>query len=297
MSGFRPEGGHDGGDEGDEEGGFEDWGGDDGRVGDGDGDGGDGGDNPGDYHYRYSQDDDDLEGGSIGTDGTGTGTGTGTPTRNGSRSSGSVDSRDADGLTPKEWLENFCGTNIRDASLSPWEKVWVAVARVDSGTGQLLGQALGKGLDSIRTWLVSLVLYGPRAPVDHKMPRGSGNVFRAAAELAELCEVLHPRELGKDPVVAYVRSALEALKVRVRASAAGNRAGFYVERLPPAGASVGTCAGAEGEESGALQPLCGADIGVGRVIALHHGHNGWPAPSELSAFKTMLEEAGFVLDR
>ena len=289
------------GEEGDEDdeaggGGFEDWGGnEDGRVGDG------GDDTGGDYHYRYSQDDnEDIEGGTDGSDGSGS------PPR---RGSGSVDSRDADGLTPKEWLENFCGTNLRECALSPWEKVWVAVARVDSGTGQLLGQALGKGLDSIRTWLVSLVLYGPRAPTDRKMPRGSGDVFRAAAELAELCEGLHPRELGKDPVVAYVRGALDALAARVRASAAGDRTGFHADRLPSpaaaaaAAARVGMGMGGGGgggggvEEGGALTPLCGADIGVGRVIALHHGHNGWPAPSELAALRTMLEEAGFAVDR
>ena len=109
-------------------------------------------------------------------------------------------------------MENFCGRNLRDETISsPWEKVWIAVGRIDSGCGQLLGQALGKGLDSMRTWMAALVIYSPRTAVDRKMPKGSGSIFRALLDLSLLMDELHPRELARDPCVVFLKQALTAL--------------------------------------------------------------------------------------
>ena len=34
--------------------------------------------------------------------------------------------------------------------------------------------------------------------------------------------------------------------------------------------------------------------GVGHVIALHNGHNGWPSESELSSLTELIVSAGFI---
>ena len=39
--------------------------------------------------------------------------------------------------------------------------------------------------------------------------------------------------------------------------------------------------------------LAGVDIGVGHVISLHNGHNGWPTPREIQSLRQLIEDAGF----
>ena len=36
--------------------------------------------------------------------------------------------------------------------------------------------------------------------------------------------------------------------------------------------------------------------GVGSVVALHNGHNGWPSESELTSLSDVIFSAGFPLD-
>lgn len=56
-------------------------------------------------------------------------------------------------------MDQWCKQSIHDEHLSMDEKLWLAVSRTDGGSGQLLGQAVSKGLDGIRTWICCYVLY------------------------------------------------------------------------------------------------------------------------------------------
>jgi hypothetical protein len=63
---------------------------------------------------------------------------------------------------PIKWLERFCNTDIHNCNLHVSEKVWIVIARCDGGSGQLLGQAVNTGLDGVRAWITTLVLYYSR---------------------------------------------------------------------------------------------------------------------------------------
>ena len=75
------------------------------------------------------------------------------------------------------WLGKFCGQGISTSndSIHPLEKVWIALARTNGSCGQLLGQAVSAKNchDSVRSWLCCLVVWGPIAANDSRMPSRS----------------------------------------------------------------------------------------------------------------------------
>ena len=91
------------------------------------------------------------------------------------------------GIGPVESLESFCSQVISEACITPIEKVWLSIARIDGGSGQLLGQAAAGGLDGLRAWLCSLLVWKSRASLDFALPVGKSDLAKAEQDLSELC--------------------------------------------------------------------------------------------------------------
>jgi hypothetical protein len=114
------------------------------------------------------------------------------------------------------WLADFCGKNIQDArsGLGAVEKVWICAARVDGGSGQLLGQALSGGVDGLRCWVCSHIVWSARASHDTVLPLRRTSIGTAINELGFLMDAGHPTELRNDDAVVFIKAAFEALAKR-----------------------------------------------------------------------------------
>lgn len=124
----------------------------------------------------------------------------------------------------REWLEAFCGLSIYADSSSDTRlccnasmKAWATVARVDGGSGQLLGQALAKGVDSVRCWVSSYIVWKNYSSADQTLPRGATTLPTALKELEELATTLHEAELGNIQSISFLRQAFACIIKRQEA--------------------------------------------------------------------------------
>ncbi len=229
----------------------------------------------------------------------------------------------------REFLDYFCSLRVTDhnlpdphgrsvsVALTPHTKLWVALARIDGGSGQLLGQAARAGYDGFRAWLCSMIVWSAagRATPDSSLPRKRSTLQQAVAELSEILAENESEFLGTKVEVTFVRDALQAVARRTEAPLSSRGSG--------AARRVGHRGGEEEEEVGDLeenaqlngsgrpassvstphsrcceQPVMMASSAhsscshisnsagmtsaspaphVGHVVPLHCGHNGWPS--------------------
>eukprot|EP01034_Spumella_vulgaris_P034452 gene34452-42490_t len=115
----------------------------------------------------------------------------------------------------KEFLEYICSVSVLGevCTLSPFTKLWVVLARIDGGSGQLLGQAVRGGYDGFRAWLCSLLVWGTagRAFPDKSLPTSRTTLQRAVREISLLLEEARNSELRLSVVVVFIRDALQGL--------------------------------------------------------------------------------------
>ena len=149
----------------------------------------------------------------------------------------------------QEWLDWFCQQDVRDqsSSLTSSEKIWIAVARTDNNCGELLGQGLWRGYDGVRNWICCLLTWSWRAAPDMYMPRGCSNIVTTRECLAQLMQ-LYSAEFRDDDIIQFLVEAIQILCEHLDAA---------VSR------SVLACQQREHDP-------------MGRLLAVHCGHNGWP---------------------
>jgi len=137
----------------------------------------------------------------------------------------------------KDWVDAFCSQNIASPSakpfsfsssyssssspssgdvLTPVERAWIALARTNGGSGQLLGQALAGDLDGVRCWLCSVVVWSSRAASDPLMPQGAGraDALKCSEDLRLLTNDLYPDSLGRDDAVLFARDVMALISQR-----------------------------------------------------------------------------------
>jgi hypothetical protein len=120
----------------------------------------------------------------------------------------------------KEFLNYICSVSVTgDSTLTPFTKLWVVLARIDGGSGQLLGQAVRGGYDGFRAWLCSLLVWGTagRAFPDRSLPASKTTLQRAVRELSVLVEESRNSELRLSVVVIFILEALQGLARRLEA--------------------------------------------------------------------------------
>ncbi len=223
----------------------------------------------------------------------------------------------------RQFLDYLCSLNVvsSTSTLTPHTKLWVAVARIDGGSGQLLGQAVRGGYDGFRAWLCSLLVWGAagRAFRDKSLPSGRSSVQAAAREVSVLVDEQCRDELLLSPPAVFIRDALASLAKRVEspvqiqlATAANSTTGggrgalsCGAPTLCSLEANIAPCQAhcehmpctalpTQGRSySHANASECDVDSAEGRhkqrlrsfgqVIPLHCGHNGWLTHDELGA--------------
>jgi hypothetical protein len=158
------------------------------------------------------------------------------------------------------WLEDFCNLSMENVTTDdgssgssnenrtiiphPYVKVWAAIARIDGGTGHLLGHAMRDGLYGIRAWIACYLIWSPpsssssssfysssdnhyinkndiernhhnynntRITHDPLMPSGCTTVAIAIKDLESLGERIHRVELQCDISSLFVKDALKFL--------------------------------------------------------------------------------------
>mmetsp|Transcript_29154 Transcript_29154/g.64737 ORF Transcript_29154/g.64737 Transcript_29154/m.64737 type:complete len:940 (+) Transcript_29154:72-2891(+) len=265
------------------------------------------------------------------------------------------DPADEEGSAPpvsrRQQLETFCDVSLRKDSagmsslgMAPETKAWTAIARINGGSGHMLGQALGGGIEGVRAWICALLVWANNAAVDSAIPRGCTLLPEALKDLDALVE-----QLGEEGgSLTFARDALGSLLKRQQTqhfskpplSARRGAASFQSESegsnniplgrdasdrimatqvrtytgspaLDAVLAKLVQCARswmcsastlplhlcAECRENsayiGTRQSFTGVDAPyVGRVIALHSGHNGWPAEPEIASVLDFFSNSG-----
>eukprot|EP01036_Dinobryon_divergens_P033892 gene33892-43786_t len=94
--------------------------------------------------------------------------------------------------SPIECLETYFQLSIRAPPTSDFsihEKV------LDGGTGQMFGQSLKWGLDGMRSWVASFIVWGSRSVPDSHLPGNRSDIRRSIADLTFLLERCHPQAL------------------------------------------------------------------------------------------------------
>lgn len=124
-----------------------------------------------------------------------------------------------------------------------------------------------------------------------------------------LVDSLHARELAADEAVLFLRAAFDALSKRVAAAAAADASSrqslgsvhgatlstldigasathfmIWLFLMTPFLRVAHVCLTIAGEVEGGA--------GLGRLVPLHTGHNGWPAPSEIESLRLLIAAAG-----
>jgi hypothetical protein len=179
--------------------------------------------------------------------------------------------------------ERIAPKQIYTASLTPLEKVFISLVRVDGGTGQLMGQALdnaaGGGLDELRTWLANLLFWhigGRCATYDTLLPSSRVPLHVALQEIMYLRENFP--ELNSDASVCYVADLLSSMPLPPGED-------YYADSMQVSNSELNRSVGAVGSPS--------PNGPVGMVLPLHCGHNGWPPMSDLSLLVEAIRAAAF----
>eukprot|EP00598_Pedospumella_elongata_P005315 CAMPEP_0184979772 /NCGR_PEP_ID=MMETSP1098-20130426/9913_1 /TAXON_ID=89044 /ORGANISM="Spumella elongata, Strain CCAP 955/1" /LENGTH=960 /DNA_ID=CAMNT_0027503105 /DNA_START=470 /DNA_END=3352 /DNA_ORIENTATION=- len=211
----------------------------------------------------------------------------------------------------KEWLEQFCATPLRDpapgaitsnansgrtgssaSSVSPQLKAWAAVGRINGGSGQLLGQALRGGIESVRAWICALLVWTPQAAADASLPAGCTTISGAIKDLNLLIEELHVQEFQHDRAVLFLRNALLCLDKRLDAQVF-HKPSLQVQQRGAASFHTSSSERVERtDESYGGRYCCGSDA------HMESGHAGSSAPVGFAdaALGTLTTNAGRCLD-
>ena len=186
---------------------------------------------------------------------------------------------DEDGVEmTEEAVANSLGSPISGRG-RPYLRFYMTLARIHGGSGQLLGGALRHGLDGLRCWICSYIIWSSRSRPDVELPSHSLSLTLAISELNLLAEKDFSAELARDDSVSFIIKALEVVAKRGADCANGAQTGLAV---------ASTCVASQVEDRD--EALCGfgADLGVGFVIPLHSGHNGWPTAQQLSGLRSAI---------
>jgi hypothetical protein len=213
-------------------------------------------------------------------------------------------------------MEDRC---INGQPANPYLKAWYAIMRVDGGCGQFLGPAVIKGLDTVKSWILSYILWNHTEVLAmHASSHPGGMGFAAAAEdLHKLRSKLHVQELAEDHAILFLERALLVLRdrnIRITKSRLLNQDNYDVEsnssgiRLSPIVPLYGSTVSSNSEDqmSSSSSACCESARSVckrpeamqmeqlstttlGQLIPLRCGHNGWPGEEELKAIKQWLE--------
>lgn len=141
--------------------------------------------------------------------------------------------------------------------------LWVSLGRIDGGGGNYLSHVIHKGYDTLRAWLLNLILW-------------------------------HPLLLGLDtpPALVSLQQAIEDIEVKV--------GGYTVTDglLTPTDLAFllrGLKIVHHRAKQAATEASTASGERLGRVIPLRCGHNGWPEPRALAALTNSIKAAGFDL--
>ena len=166
------------------------------------------------------------------------------------------------------------------ANNSP-EKIWSNIYRVNGGCGQILGHAiLYGGLDGLRDFFCSYIVWSPRSYIDNNI---GNQCIHLPTCIQNLTQILHEIEKDRNAVyeaLNYIIQAFNAIQKRAIDSEGGITSGFYIKNN-----SLGN--------NNTIGDTSGIDIGVGALISVHNGHNGWPSPTDINYVKSFIHKAGF----
>ena len=206
-----------------------------------------------------------------------------------------------------EWLQNYFNLSIHDNKLSPITKVWLCLARLDGGSGQLLCQAMRWGIDGIRAWLASYVIWSPSSGHDCFLPSNRVNFQRTISDLSCLIDQIHPIELKNDSMVLFIKKALMCIESRQthyshinaleRIAMSNNDVKINDDGADSLSNNFRLCQNVCINESIlSLKSLAIRDNSsinvkskVGYLIPLHCGHNGWPSSNEINLLITFIK--------
>jgi hypothetical protein len=230
-------------------------------------------------------------------------------------------------------IESYCNRSIEDNNLDPIEKVWLSLSRTHGGTGNLLGQATLRRMDGVFCWVCAAIVWCSRATEDFAIPDAATSVTETVADLSKLIDGLCARELANDHAVLFVRRALIVIARRSKECSLGSAGGLAntAEAASRTGKGVSdllirSVAAMASSLAGSPSPrrapsivvnhslstnsevqkdvaslaninvtaLSGSDIGVGNLVPLHSGHNGWPSDSEIGMVRMFLDMHGFA---
>jgi len=154
--------------------------------------------------------------------------------------------------------------------LSPLERAWMLMCRTDGGSGSSLIQAWCNGVNGIRAWLCSAVVWSARAAVykDYERSKATSQFVsfgQVSKELHTMIYKLHPgnNSLAQISSLCFVQEAFALLATRTSGT-----------DIP------------EGQG-----PLLGPNLGL--LVPVDCGHNGWPGNVSLQAISQCVHNAGF----
>ena len=168
-----------------------------------------------------------------------------------------------------------------NAAINNPEKIWSNIFRVNGGCGQMLGHAiLYGGLDGLRDWICSYIVWSPRSYIDNNV---TNQCIHLPTCIQNLTSILHDMEKDRNTMyetLNYIIQAFHIVQKRAVESEAGITSGFYIKNN-----SLGN--------NNTIGDTTGIDIGVGALISVHNGHNGWPSSADIYYVKSFIHKAGF----
>ena len=208
-----------------------------------------------------------------------------------------------------EWLQNYFKLSIHDPQLTPMTKVWLCLARLDGGSGQLLCQSMRWGIDGVRSWLASYIIWNASVGHDSFLPSNRVNFQRTISDLKSLIDQIHPIELKNDSMVVFIQKSLVCIDARQQ-----HYSHLYAtDRLTVNSDVKGVVSDNMGSSSSrSIQVDNSSNKGyqicrnvciietiqsiksfifkeaqvdqsrLGYLIPLHCGHNGWPSNHEIN---------------
>lgn len=211
------------------------------------------------------------------------------------------------GTSQDKWrhMEVFCAQSIHDVTLSLSEKFWLAMSRTDGYGGQLLGQAVSGGLDSIRTWVTCCVIWGAcvgKECENHMIPRRDSRLppsrvtlrrtirdFEVLIDEMRSCQQMEVLSVAEEKCalsgsgsmvsqisdsVEFILRAFKVMEIRRMEISRGDVSSLFIKGLVHATKSASFGPGNDTSRK---------ELHIGQLISVHCGHNGFPLAEDLKA--------------